>query len=163
MLFRSKYQPLAGFGVFELYAAQRRIEVLARVKPDEYDGLIANQSRAALDRTRIPALGLEVRFCSRHKEAVRLVQPMQALEIQIPPIHGLERAGLGHQQVQHIHVVQLAVADMQEGRDVFAQDEQRVQLDRYRGRAKRGPGKHRKTQADGAGIQCVDQIGRAHV
>ena len=37
-----KHQPLAGIGVLESNATQRRIEVLARVKSGEQDGLIAN-------------------------------------------------------------------------------------------------------------------------
>ncbi len=43
------------------------------------------------------------------------------------------------QDVQHVHVVQLAIADVDECGDRAAQVQQRVQLDRGLGRAKRRP------------------------
>ena len=80
-------------------------------------------------------LGLQVGLGARHKEAACLVQPMQALEIDIPSIHDVEGARLGDQQIEHIHVVQFAIADMDEGRDVAAQVQQHMQLDGCLGRA----------------------------
>ena len=52
----------------------------------------------------------------------------------------------------------LAVADVDEGRDVVAQIEQRVQFDRRLGRAKRCPRKHRQAKIDSGRIQSVDQL-----
>ena len=43
-----------------------------------------------------------------------------------PDVHHVECAGLEAQQVQYVHVVQLAVADVDEGRDGAAQVKQRV-------------------------------------
>ena len=54
--------------------------------------------------------------------------------------------------------MQFAVADVQERGDVAAQVQERVQLDRRLGRAKRRPRKHRQAQVDGAGIQSVDRL-----
>jgi len=54
--------------------------------------------------------------------------------------------------------VYLAVADMDEGRDVAAQIEQRVQFDRRLGRAEWRPRKHRQAQIDGGRVQCVDRF-----
>ena len=101
-------QPFAGLGVFELDAAQRRVEVLARVEAGEHDGLIANQARAAIDGMRIAALGFEIGLGARHKEAARFVQAMKPLEVDIASVHDVEGAGLGQQQVQHVDVVQFA-------------------------------------------------------
>jgi len=84
------------------------------------DGLIANQPGAPIDRMGIATLGLEIGFGARHKEAARLVQAMQPFEVDIAAIHDIERAGLGHQQVEHIDVVQFAVADVQERGNVAA-------------------------------------------
>jgi len=82
-----EYQSLACLGVFEFDTPQRRVEVLARVKVGERDGLIANQARAPIDRMGITPLSFEVGFCARHKEAACLVQAMESLEIQISPVH----------------------------------------------------------------------------
>ncbi len=52
----------------------------------------------------------------------------------------------------------LAVADMDEGRDVAAQIEQGVQLDRRFGRAEWCPRKHRRAQIDHGRVQRVDRL-----
>ena len=145
-------------GVFELDATQWRVEVLARVEAGEHDGLIANQPGASIDRMRITTLGFEIGFGARDKEASRLVQAIEPFEVDVASVHDVEGAGLGQQQVQDIDVVQFAVADVQERRDVAAQIQQRVQLDGRLGRAKRCPRKHRQAQVDGAGIQSVDRL-----
>ena len=130
-----KHQAFARLGVYEIDSAQRGFEFLARVEPGEHDALIADQAGASVHRPRITTLGFEVGLGARHKEAPCLVQAMQALEIDVTPIHDVGRARFGQQQVQ-----------------------QRVQFDCSLGRPKRRPGKHRQTQVDGAGIQCVDRL-----
>jgi hypothetical protein len=45
------------------------------------------------------------------------MQQLQALEIQVTTVYHVERSGLHRQDVQHIDIVQLAVADMDECRD----------------------------------------------
>ena len=52
--------------------------------------------------------------------------------------------------------MELPVGDVNEARDVAAQVDQRVQLDRRLGRAKWRPGEQRKAQIDGGGIERVD-------
>src|SRR5664280_938279 len=153
-----KHQPLVGLGVAKSDATQRRVEVLARGKAGEHDGLIANQPRAAVDGMRITALCVEIRFGARHKEAAGLVQAMQPFEVDVASVHDVEGARLGHQQVEDIDVVKLASADVQKRGDVAAKVQERVQLDGRLGRAKRGPRKHRQAQVDGAGIERVDRI-----
>ena len=67
-------------------------------------------------------------------------------------------AGLGHQLIQDVDVMQLAVADENEGRDIAAQVQQRVQFYRGFGRAERRPREYRQAQIDRGGIQGVDRI-----
>src|SRR5690606_25711753 len=62
------------------------------------------------------------------------------------------------QQVEHPHVVELAVGDVQERRDIAAQIEQRVQLDRGLGPLVRRPREQRQTQVDVGGIERVDAL-----
>ena len=137
---------------------RRRVEVLTGVKAGEHDGLIANQSGASIDRMRITTLGFEVGFGAGDKEAFRLVQPIKPVEVDVASVHDVESAGLGQQQVQNVDVVQFAIADVEERRDVAAQVQERVQLDGRLGRAKRSPRKYRQAQVDGAGIQSIDRV-----
>ena len=151
-------QPLAGCGVFESDATQRGVEVLTGVEAGEHDGLIANQARASIDRMRITTLGFEVGFGAGHKEAFRLVQPIKSFEIDVSSVHDVESAGLGQQQIQNVDVVQFAIADVEKGRNVATQVQERVQFDGRLGRTKRSPRKYRQAQVDGAGIQSIDRV-----
>ena len=153
-----EHQPLAGCGVFELDATQRRVEVLTGVEAGEHDGLIANQARASIDRMRVTPLGFEVGFGAGDKEAFRLVQPIKPFEVDVSSVHNVESAGLGQQQIQNVDVVQFAIADVEKRRDVAAQVQKRVQLDGRLGRAKRSPSKCRQAQVDGAGIQSIGRV-----
>ena len=113
-----KHQPLAGCGVLEPDPAQRRVEVLLGVKAGEHDGLVANQSGAAIDRMPIAPLGFEVGLGAGDKEAFGLVQLIEPIEVDVAAVHDVESAGLGQQQVQNVDVVQFAVADVKERRNV---------------------------------------------
>ena len=75
-----------------------------RVKAGEHDGLITKQPGAPIEWARVTALGFEVGFGARHKEAARLVQAMQPLELDVASIHHVERARLGQQQIQDIDI-----------------------------------------------------------
>lgn len=83
---------------------------------------------------------------------------MQPDEVEIAAIHDVERASLGNDLIEDVHIVQLAVADVDEAGNIAAQVEQRMQLDRCLGRTKRSPRKYRQTQIDGGRIQCVDRF-----
>ena len=61
-----------------------------------------------------------MRFAS-DKEAARLMQPIEPLEIDVAPIHDVKGAGFRDQRIENIHIVQLPVADMNEARDIAAQ------------------------------------------
>ncbi len=93
-----------------------------------------------------------------HKEAFRLVQPIKSFEIDVSSVHDVESAGLGQQQIQNVDVVQFAIADVEKGRNVATQVQERVQFDGRLGRTKRSPRKYRQAQVDGAGIQSIDRV-----
>ena len=144
-----KNQCLARFRILEANAAQRGLEVLARVEAGENDRLIADQSGAAIHRMRVAPFGFEIRFATGHEEAADLVETIQPFEVEEAPIHDVKRAGLWQQLVEDVDLVHLAIADMDKRRDIATQIEQRVQLDRCLGRAERCPREHRQTQIDG--------------
>jgi hypothetical protein len=58
-----------------------------------------------------------------------------------------------------VNVVQFAVRNVDEARDVAAQVQQRVHLDRRLGRAEMRPRKDRQTKVDGRRIERIDRVG----
>jgi hypothetical protein len=79
---------------------------------------------------------------------VRNTSALPDYEVHVAPIHHVEGAGLHGQDVEHVHIVQLAVADVDEGWNSPAQVQQRVQLDGRFGRAKRRPLEQAQTQIE---------------
>ena len=107
---------------------------------------------------RVAPLDLEIRLGAGDEEAAGFVKAVQAREVEEAPIHDVEGARLGQQLIEDVDLVHLAVADVDEGRDVAAQIEQRVQFDRRLGRAKWRPRKHRQAQIDGRRVERVDGL-----
>ena len=58
-----------------------------------------------------------------------------------------------------MNVVQFAVRNVDEARDVAAQVQQRMHLDRRLGRAEMRPRKDRQTKVDGRRIERIDRVG----
>ena len=90
----------------------------------------------------------------------------QSLEIQVPAIEQVVRAGLDVQQVQGVDLVCLAVADVNECGDGAAQVQQGVQLDSRFVRSKRRPGINRKAQVYRRSVEDIDcyvQVDRQRV
>ena len=109
------------YRIFESDSTQWRVEILLRVKAREHDSLIADQSCAAVDGMGIAALGFEIGLGAGDKETLRLVQLIKPIEIDVTSVHDVESAWLGHQQIENVDVVQFAVADVNERRDVASQ------------------------------------------
>src|SRR5574340_959032 len=153
-----EHQRLSGFRVLVADAPQSLWIALLRVEHRQFDLLVADQSRLAIHRAGVDALALEVRLGPCDEEAASLVQGIQPLEVEIAPVHHIEGARLGQQDVEHIDVVQLAIRDENERWNGATQVQQRVQLDRRLGIAKRRPWKQRQAQIDGGGIQSIDRV-----
>src|SRR5258708_32681307 len=151
-----EYQGLGCFGILKADAALRGLEVLVRVEAREDDTLVADQAGLAIARTRVAALHLEVRLTAGHEEAAGLVKTMETLEVKEATIHDVNRPGLGQQLIKDVDLVHFAIADVDEGGNVAAQIQQRVQFDVCLGRAERRPWKYRQAQIDRRGVERVD-------
>src|SRR5467141_3444903 len=116
---------LGGFGILKTDAAQRGLKALVRVEAREDDTLVADQAGLAIDRMRVAALDLKIRFTASHEEAARLVETIKAFKVE-------------------------------EGGNVAAQIQQRVQLDGRFGQAERRPREYRQTEIDGCCVERVD-------
>ena len=151
-------QGLLGLGVFEANAPQVLGVVLGCIVSVQRNGLIADDAAAPVHLGRVHAPGVHVALGSGHKEGACLMHLEQPSKVQIAPVHDVERAWLQDQDVQHIDLVHLAVADVDEGWDTAAQVQQRMELDSGLGFAKRCPVEQAQTQIDGGRVQCVDRV-----
>jgi len=146
------------FGIFDADAPDRRWKMLLGIKAGQRTQLVADDAGRTIRWQGVSPSEAQIRFGSHYEETARLMQAMQLGEVEIAAIHDVERPGFGNDLVENVHVVQLAIADVDEAGDVAAQVEQRMQLDRRLGRTKRSPRKYRQTQIDSGGIQRVDRL-----
>lgn len=149
---------LAGFGVFESNTAQMNGVVLLRVEAVERNGLIANDAGWPICFRRIDAMEVHVRLGPRDEESAGQMQNVKASEIDVATIHDVDGTGLGYQQVERMHIVQLAVGNMNEARNAATQVEQRMHLHCGLGRAEVCPRKDRQAQVDGRGVECINRV-----
>ena len=135
-LIREEDERLAGLGILETDAAQVVGVVLLGVVAIQRDDLVADQAGTAIRLGRIDPMEVHIRLGACNEEG----------------------AGFQWQQVECMHVVQLAVGNMDEAWNAAAQVEQRVHLHGGLGRAEVRPGKQRQAQVDGRRIQCIHRI-----
>src|SRR6266850_2673075 len=155
---REEYEPLAGFGVVELDAAQRCLEAFARVKAGEDYGLVADEPGGSVNGVRVATLCSEVRLGACNEEAAGVVEPGQSLEVDIGSVHNVEGTGLGHEVVENVDIMELTVADEDKRGNAATQIEQRVKLHSGFRRSEGCPGEYRKAQIDCGRVECVDRV-----
>src|SRR5664280_155380 len=117
--------------------------VLAGGVAIQSDDLVGNDAGLPIDRRGVDAVGIQVRFGASDEEGTSLMQYIKAYEVDVAAIHDVDGARFGEQQIEGMNVVQLAVRDVNEARDVAAQIEQRVHLHRCLGGPKVRPWKQR--------------------
>ncbi len=132
--------------------------VLRNVVTVQCDGSIADKTAGPVHLGRVHAPSVHVAFGAGHKEGAGLMHLEQACKIYVAFVHDVERAWLQDQDIQYIHLVHLAIAEVDEGRNRASEVQQGVQLDGCLGFAKRRPVEQAQTQIDGVGIQCVDRV-----
>ena len=156
-----KHQGFARFGVGIADAAQVRGVALAGQHPRQQHPLVGADSRVGRKRMTLNNTALQIAFGTGHKVGFGALQHIQSLVIDIGFVHHVERAGfdksLIYKDIEHLHIVHLAVADVNKAGDRAAQIQQGVQFDGRFGGAKRCPGKQRQTQVDGGGVQRIDR------
>ena len=151
-------QGLARLGVLEANAPQRvRILSDGRVAV-QHHALVADHPAGTIGWRRGQASGVHGGLSSCDKERAGLMQGLKALEIQVAAIHHVEGSSLEAKQVQHLDIVQLAIADVDEGGDRAPQIQQCVQLDGGFGGAEVRPVEQAQAEVDGARVQRVDGV-----
>ena len=150
------------FGIVELDMPQVLRVILAGRTRGQRNSLIATQSRGLVHGARVDATTEQVGLATNNEERLCLMQGEPASEIGEAPIHDVEAAGFWNQDVEHIYLVHLAVADVNEGWNIAAQVEQRMHLDGGFGLTKVSPREDAQAQVDSRGIECVDRLFQLH-
>ena len=123
-----EYQGLYSIGGFESYSSQVFGVVLSGVVSVECNHLIANDASRTVGWRRVNAVSIHALFCSGDKESAKLMNPEKPGVVHIAAVHDVKSADLYLQDVQHVHVCHLPVADMDKGRNIASQIQKRVQL-----------------------------------
>ena len=154
-------QPVV-FGVVEFYPPQLNRIVLTGLGASQQNRLVAAQARALVHGTRVDAPVLQIGFGANNEKGLRLMQRMEPVEIDIAPIHHIKAARLENHLIEDIHVVQLAIRDMDERRDIASQVEQGVQFDCGLLLAESRPREQCQAQIDGGGVQRIRRLLQLH-
>ena len=150
-----KHQPFARVRILEANAPQMFRIISRGIEAIERNALIADHATVALAGRGVHPPRVEGRLRTCDEERAGLMPHVQPREVHLPAIHHGEGTRLEREHVQHLHVVQRAIADIDERRNTAAQVQQGVPLDGRVGRAKRRPGEQTQAQIDGAGIERV--------
>lgn len=126
------------------------------------DRLVAVQASAPVHRPGIEPAEGQILFGPDDKEGQGFCQLVEPKEVEITTVYDVERADFQNQVVQNVDVVQLAVGNVDEGRDAAAKIEQGMQLDRPLGLSELCPGKDGQAQVDGGGVQSIDRLVEFH-
>ena len=153
-------QGFACVGILESNAPQMLGIILRNIKAVHRDRLVADHAGRAVDCGRVHAPGVHVAFCAGDEERASLMQFVESCKVQIAAIHDLESARFDRQEVQHIDLVHLAVADMDECWNSAAQIQQGMQFHRRLCCTKRRPIEQRQAQVDRRRIERVDRVGQ---
>jgi len=146
------------FSVAEVDTAKRIGVVLMRGGRGQHNGLIGAQAGTGVDGARVAAAKQDAAFCARNEEGAAVVEHMQALEVHVGAIHDIEGAGLRHDEIEHLDIVQFSLGNLNKRGDRAAQVKQGVQLDRSLSGAEARPREHRQAEVDGGGVQGVDRV-----
>ena len=118
--------------------------------------MVGPYAGAGRDGARVAALELHMGLSANDVEGRAEDENIESLEVEVAAIHNIKRAGFGDDVVEHIHVVELAMADADEGRDTAAQVQQGMQFDGGFGGAESRPREQGQAEIDGGGIHGVD-------
>ena len=132
--------------------------VLTCVVPIQRDLLSSDDTGRAIGGGRIHPMCVKVGFGASYEKGTSLMQHIQSGEVDIPSIHDVDRAGLGQDHIESVHIVQLSVGNMDKTRDVATQIQQCVHLHGGFGGPKMGPREQRQAQINRGRIQRVNGV-----
>jgi hypothetical protein len=137
-----KHQGFVCYGIVIFHPAEFVWIVLALIESSEHDWLIADQGGTPVYLMRINSAAFEVGLGADNEKGAVLGNGVQPRKVQLPAIHDVKRSGFQGQDIQGVDLVELAVWDVNESRDIAPKIQQGVQFDRSLGPAEAGPGEH---------------------
>lgn len=155
-LIGEKDQRLCGLRVLESDTSQVIGIMLLAVETLESNGLVEQDAGRSIGGSGIHATRIQIGFGASDEKCPGLMQIVETFEIDVAAIHHIVGSGLGHQEVEHVEVVDLSIGDMDKARDIPSQIEQRVQFDRRFGGPKWSPREKRQAQIDRGGIERIN-------
>ena len=115
---------------------------LGSIEPGTRYCLIASEPRTFFDVMRVEATEPQIGLGANDKECRALAEQVESFEVEIASVHNVESARFRYKLVEDVDVVNFAIADMDEGRDIATQVHQCVQFDGPFGLSEFGPRKH---------------------
>ncbi len=116
-------QVLVVFGIVEFDTPQVLRVILGLVVSGQRNSLVAAQAGGFVDGAGIDSAAGQIGFAPNDEKRLCLMQDEPASKIGEAPIHDVEAAGFGDQEIEYIDLVHLAVADVDERWNIAAQVE----------------------------------------
>jgi hypothetical protein len=123
---------------------------------------VTPQADRLVDRTGVAPLQHDVLFGADDEEGRRKSEHVEALEVDVTPVHHVERSGLGGDLIEDVDVVHLAVGNADKRGNIAVQIQKGVHLYRAFVLAKLRPRKQGETEVDGGRSERVEAVVQIH-
>jgi hypothetical protein len=153
-----KDEVLAGVRITVTHPAQCGWIQLLGFITGKPDSLIAAKPLFTIHRSGLANMELKVLFGTNDEETSRLRNGVKALVVHESPVHDINASRFHGKSIEEVHVVERSFCDIDKNWDRSLQCQLGVELDSGLGGAECRPGKHRKAQINGSGIDCVNHL-----
>jgi hypothetical protein len=157
-----KHQPAAILAVVEGNPPQRVGIELRRLGSPKKNDLVAAEPRRLVHGMGGSSSVIVMTLGPKNEESRILSKSIQTAEVDIASIENIQRPRLQDQLVEKGDVVDVARSDIDPARNIAAQVQERVELDRSFPFAELGPREKREAQIDGRRIEDVSGLFQSH-
>ena len=116
-----KDQGLSRLGILETNTPKENRKILLRVKPRQFDCLVADNPFGTVAWRGIHPPEIHIRFGAGDEESARLMKPKKPREIQIGAIHDIDRRRLRNQKIEGVDIVEFSVGHMKKAGNTASQ------------------------------------------
>ena len=157
-----KHESPLVFGVVEFHSPQRLRIQGRRLDPIEHNRVIAAKPCRAIDGTFLPDCAAKIALGPCHEERAGRREPPQPVVVEIRSIHHIERGRLDQQLDEYVDIVHFPGSNPHKTRDVAAEIQERVQLDRCLRLPESGPREEAQAEVDRGRVQGVGRLVQIH-
>lgn len=129
-----------------------------RFDPRKPDALVTAKPLFAIDGTRLAHLEVKIALGPDDKETACLGNSIQALIIDVCPVHDIQTSRFPGNTVEKVDIVDGSLRNIDKYWDRAFEGHLCMDLDSRLGRAEGRPREHRETQINGSGINCVNHL-----